>query len=302
MSVLQWAVVVSAALAATGAWPGRRIARCHTFWPVPFMTLAIALVVVDLNSLVTGQSYVPSAAPSSGLSTTSLVLGVWAGLVVGYVGWVEITAGQRGSSDGRTLMAPAVMLAIGLAMITASLDGSGSEAAIALPGICILAAGALLLAARSLPSPPNSMRFGWPVALLAGALLVREPPVVDQLVEPKRELAAVLEALQRGGARVTSVDSVARGDRDSGLPLETFRIDGNEVRIYLVAHDGDLNTEVHLSPRVPIPPSTGGVSHLHVGPHILVVCITADRQFARRLDAVVRRLRTPQPATNDSAA
>lgn len=293
MSVVQWAVVVSTALAATGAWPGRRIARCHAFWPVPFMLLAMALVVVDLTSLVTGQSY--------GLSTTSLVLGVWAGLVVGYVGWVEIAAGQRGSPDGRTLMAPALMLAIGLAMITASLEGPSSEAAIALPGLCILAAGALLMTARSLPSAPTLLRFGWPAALLLSAVLVREPPV-DPLAEPKRELAAVLQALQRGGARVTSVGSVERPHWDSGLPFEAFQIDGNEVRVYLVAHDGDLNTEVHLSPRVPIPPSTGGVSHLHVGSHILVVCVTADLRFARRLDALVRRLRVPHHPTNDSAA
>jgi uncharacterized membrane protein len=258
------------------------------------MLLGIVLAVVDLAGLVTGRSH--------GLSTASLVLGVWAGLVLSYVGWAEIAAAQRGSSDGRTLLAPAVLLALGLAMITASLERPDSRASVVLPGFCVLAAGALLMTARSLPSAPNLLRFGWPAALLLGAVLVRESPVVDPLSESKRELAAVLEALQRAGARVTSADGVKRADRDSDLPVETFQIDGNEVRVYLVAHDGDLNTEVHLSPRVSVPPSTGGVSHLHVGSHILVVCITADRQFARRLDALVRRLRVPHHATNDSAA
>lgn len=282
MSVLQWAVVVSAALAATGAWPDRRIARCHAFWPVPFMLLAIALAVLDLAGLVTGQSF--------GLSTSSLVLGVWAASVVGYVGWVEIAAGRHARSDGRTLMAPAVLLATGVAMITSSLERwPDSQATIALPGFCVVAAGALLLTARALPSAPNSLRFGWPAALLLSAAVAREP-AVDPLAESKQELAAVLGALRRDGAQVIAVHTIEAAQRAAGTPVEVFRVDGNEVRAYLLGHDDDTSPDAHLSPGVEVPPPIGGVPHLHVGKHILVVCVTADLRFARQLDRLVHDL------------
>lgn len=283
MDPVRWAVVLSAALALTGAWPTSRLARWHPYWPVPIMGLALVVGGRDVAVLL---GYMPPEIP-----VFSLVLGVWAAVVVTVVGVVEIGACRRGGADGRIHVAAALLVAGGIALLLHELRlAPADDTAGVASGVLILLAGVLLAALRLLATPAPALRVLWPTALLAGVLVLPPSEPEDPLAEARQEMGIVLAGVARMGARVVRLEEAADSPRFARGPVRAFRIDGNDVQIYLIAHDDDSSPEIHLSPRLRVPPPIGGVSHLHVGPHILVVCITTDPRFARQLDRIVRDL------------
>ena len=279
LDALRAAVALSAALAVTGAWPASRLGRWRSYWPIPIMVLALVVGGRDIAALL--------GHPSPGIPVDSLVLGVWAAVVVTVVSVVEIGACRRGGADGRTLIAAAFLVAGGIALL---LQEVGSGPAGVASGALILLAGVLLATLRLLTTPAPALRVLWPAALLAGALAQPPSEAADPLAEARQEMGIVLAGLERTGARVVPAEAPAGVPRFARGPVRTFRIDGNEVQVYLIAHDDDSSPEAHLSPRLAVPPPTGGIPHLHVGPHILVVCVTADPRFARQLDRIVHDL------------
>ncbi len=80
---------------------------------------------------------------------------------------------------------------------------------------------------------------------------------VDMLAEARLEMCIVLAGLQRTGAQVLPVTDGAGAARFARGPVRTFRIDGNDVQIYLIAHDDDSSPEAHLSPRLAVPRRSG---------------------------------------------
>lgn len=198
------------------------------------------------------------------LPVPSAVLGIWTALVADIVGLAEIRESRRGGNDSRAFAAAALLVAVGIAL--------------------------LLTALRTAAKPAPVLRVLWPVALLAGAFAHRPPPITDPLAEARQEMQIVLSGLERTGARVLPVEAPAGAHRLAPAPVRMFRIEGNDVQVYLIAHNDDSGPEAHLSPRVDVPPPIRGVPHLHVGPHILVLCVTADPFFARQLDRLVHGL------------
>lgn len=277
------ATAMSAALAATGAWRGSRVARWQAFWPVPLMAFAIGLAARDLALMLEPRG--------SELPFSSLALGVWAGVVVTLAGANEIAVIRRGGPDGRRLIAAALLVASGSALLLYHAETSSRSDAIGIAsGLLILLSGVLLVMLRSMARPSPALHLLWPAALLAGALAHRLPGGTDGLAEAGREMDVVLVEMRRVGARVVPAEAPAGVPRFVRGPVRTFWIDGNEVQVYLIAHDDDASPEAHLSPRAAVPPPIGGVPHLHVGPHILVLCLTADSRFARQLDRIVQDL------------
>ena len=206
---------------------------------------------------------------------------------------MEVSAGRRGGPAGRRLIAAALLVASGatLLLYQTSALSSPNPAGVA-SGILILVAGVLLAVARSGARTVPALHLLWPAAMLAGALTYQCPPP-DALVDARRELSLVLTALVREGAKVIEVKMPPGAPHFVRGPVRTFSVDRNEVQVYLVAHDDDLRPEAHLFPRAQVPPPIEGVSHLHSGPHILVVCITADPGFVRQLDRIVHDLGGP---------
>ena len=280
---LRAAVALSAALAVTGAWPASRLARWRSYWPVPIMTLAVMIGVRDVAALL--------GHPALGIPVYSLVLGVWAAVVVTVVGVVEIGACRRGGADERLLVAAALLIAGGIALLLPEVRSATADETVGVvSGVLILLAGVLLATLRLLATPAPALRVLWPAALLAGALAQPPSEAADPLAEAQQEMGIVLAGLERAGARVVAVETPAGVPRFARGPVRTFRIDGNEVQVYLIAHDDDSSPEAHLSPRLALPPAIGSVPHLHVGPHIIVVCVTTDPGFARQLDRIVHDL------------
>jgi hypothetical protein len=274
------ATTLSAALALTGAWPEARWSHLRCFWPVPLMALATFMGLLDLGALV-GQV-------QSRLPATQLVLGIWAMAVVDFVGALEIRAASRGRSDWQALMAPAVLISVGLALLLEAFRPENDSPEFA-PGVFVLLAGLLLLALRSSTSPPRLLRYSWPLALLLG-IVAWPPSPVNPYAEAGQELELLLTRLRQSGASVVRVEAIQSTVRQPRTPVEEFRVDGNQVTVYLVGHDEHGAPDPHLSPRVAAPPSVAGVPHLHTGPHIIVVCITADPRFASQLDKLVQEL------------
>ena len=288
LDALRAAVALSAALALTGAWPASRLARWHSYWPVPIMALAVMVVGRDVAALLDH--------PPPGISVYSLALGVWAAVLAIGVSVVEIGACRRGGADGRMLVAAALLVASGIALLLQEVGSAPTDhtAGVA-SGVLILLAGVLLATLRSLATPAPALRVLWPAALLAGALAQPPSAAADPLAEARQEMGIVIDGLERAGARVEAVEAPASVPRFARGPVRTFRIDGNEVQVYLIAHDDDSSPELHLSPHLAVPPLIGGIPHLHVGPHIVVVCVTADPRFARQLDRIVHDLGDHRP-------
>lgn len=275
--------MLSAALAATGAWRGSRVAKWQAYWPVPLMAFAIALAARDLGLMF-----------GSGLSDfplSSLLLGIWAGLIVTLVGAIEIWTCRRGGSDGQRLVAATALIASGSTLLLYSAGSPAENRAPTLAsGLLILLSGVLLATLRSMARPAPLLNLLWAGALMAGALVHRPAHPPDTLAEAGYEMELVLSALRRAGARVVPTEAPAGITSFARGSVRTFRVDGNDVQIYLIAHDQDATPDVHLSPRAVVPPPIQGIPHLHAGPHILVLCITADPRFARQLARIVHHL------------
>ncbi|MEO7985820.1 MAG: hypothetical protein ABI766_04750 [Gemmatimonadales bacterium] len=283
MDLLRWAAVLSAALAAAGAWPAAGVGRWRAYWPAPFMVAATAIGASVLVSLLGG-------APTD-LPLSALMLGIWAAAVVDVVGLIEIRFSRRGGTEGQGLAAPALLLAGGIVLLLREVASAPATAAGVASGVLVLCAGILLTALRvSMGLPRPALRVLWPAALLAGAVVTPRPVPVDMLAEARQEMDIVLAGLRRGGARILPARDVDGSARFARGPVRAFLIDGNDVQIYLIPHDDDSSPEAHLSPRLAVPPPIGGVPHLHIGPHILVVCITNDPGFVRLLDSLVHDL------------
>lgn len=286
MGLLQLAVIAAGILALAGAVAARWVQRAHAYWPVPLMAFALFVGARDLAALLVPQH--------ASLPTPSLVLGVWAALIVNLVGWMEVGAARRGSAGARALMAPALLVATGFTLLAAAAR-TGSDGNLLGPaaGLSLVLAGAVLAAVRVLPTPALALRALWPAALLLGAVsgLYRRP-LRDPLAEARRELAIVLTSWQREGREVVQVAPPLTPGFHAAQ-TEGFRVDGNDVRVYLIAHDDRSSPEAPRLPQLGIPPPTRGVPHLHVGPHLAVVCVTSDLRFAQRLDALVRELSGP---------
>ncbi|MEO6057947.1 MAG: hypothetical protein ABIQ49_14030 [Gemmatimonadales bacterium] len=283
MDLLRWAVVLSATLAVAGAWSAAGAGGWSAYWPAPFMVAATAIGARDLGSLLGG-------APTD-LPVSALMLGIWAAAVVDVVGLVEIRFWRRGGTEGQGLAAPALLLAGGIVLLLREVASAPATAAGVASGILVLCAGILLTALRASIGPPApGLRLLWPAAWLAGALVAPNAAPVDPLAEARQEMDFVLAGLRGGGARILRAGDADGSARFARGTVRAFLIDGNDVQIYLIPHDDDSSPEAHLSPRLAVPPPIGGVPHLHVGPHILVVCITADPRFARQLDKLVHDL------------
>jgi hypothetical protein len=285
MGLLRLLVVLSAVLALTGAVPAIRRRRWHAFWPAPIMAFAIAVGLRDLIALMGG--------PSVGLSTSSLVLGVWAGVVAVIAGAMEMAVGWRGAVPERAFVAPALLVAGGIALCAPLLamreDGSLQLAGV-LSGLLIIASGALLAAGRLWPTHQGIVRYAWPVALGLGAVSGIAParPLPDRFAEAKAEIASLEAAWHQRGLRVARTDSGALG---GGIALIVrYRVEASDVYVYVIAHDTLSMPDWHLEPRLALPPSSHGVPHLHRSSHLLVVCITTDWRFAQQLDELVRAL------------
>ena len=285
MGLLQLAAIAAGILALAGAGRPRWVRRAHAYWPVPLMAFALFVGARDLAALLVPQH--------ASLATPSLVLGVWAALVVNLVGWIEIGAARRGSTGPRALMGPALLVATGFTLLVdAARTGSDGRPLGLAAGLAVVLAGAVLATARMLPSPALALRVLWPAALLLAAVsgIDRCPPR-DPLAEARRELAIVLTSWRREGREVVQV-ALPPTSGIRAAQTEGFRVDGNDVRVYLIAHDDRSSPEAHRLPQLGIPPPTR-VPHLHVGPHLAVVCVTSDLRFAQRLDALVRGLSGP---------
>lgn len=277
------ATTLSAALALTGAWPEARWSHLRCFWPVPLMAVVTFMGLLDLGALV-GQ--VPSRLPA-----TQLALGIWAMAVVDFAGALEIRAARRGRSDWQALISPACLISVGLALLLSTLRPEAHSPGVA-SGVFVLSAGVLLLALRSSASPPRLLRYLWPAALVLGTVVGPASPV-NPYGQGRAELELLLTRLRQSGASVVRVEAIQSTVRQPRTPVEEFRVDSNQVTVYLIGHDEHGGPDPHLSPRVAAPPSTAGVPHLHTGPHIIVVCVSADPRFARRLDKLVQELNGP---------
>lgn len=278
----RWAIASSAAFAALAGWPAARRGRWHAYWPVPVIAFALVVGGSDLLALLGWRP--------TDLTAPSLALGVWAAAVVTIAGVLEIDFCRRGAQDGRAFAAAALILAGGIAAMLHAAGSPPTGVATLIPGALVMVAGAGLAALRSLPAPAPALHFLWPAALLAGVFVTPVPVPRDPLAEARQEMEIVLAALRRAGTQVSPGTQTGGSSRFTPGPVHTFRADGNDVQIYLIAHDDDSGPEAHLSSRLAVPPPIGGVPHLHVGPHILVVCITPDPRFARQLDRLVHDL------------
>jgi hypothetical protein len=244
------------------------------------MALATFMGLLDLRALV-GQVQSP-------LPGTQLVLGIWAMAVVDFVGALEIRTTRRGRSEWQALMAPAVLISVGLGLLLSTLRPENHSPGVA-SGVLVLLAGVLFLALRSSASPPRLLGYLWPAALMLGTV-ARPASPVNPYVQARSELEILLTRLRQTGARVIRMEMVQSKERPPRTPVEEFWVDGNQVTVYLIGHDELGGPDPHLSPRVAAPPSTAGVPHLHTGPHIIVVCVTAEPRFATRLDKLVQEL------------
>ena len=276
-NLLRAVTVMSAALAASGAWRRSPVAKWQIYWPVPLMAFALVLAARDLV-LMHGPT-------EADLPFSSLALGVWAGLLVTVAGAIEIRSSRRRGAEGQRLVAASLLVAVGGTLLVSQNDATGVAS-----GLLTLLSGVLLAMVRSTARPGPALQLFWPIALLGGALTYRSPARPDALAEAAREMGIVLTQLRRAGARVVPMKAQASVPRFARGAVRSFRINGNEVQVYLVGHDDDASVEAHLFPRVWAPPTVGGVPHLHVGPHILVSCVTADPRFARQLDSIVQHL------------
>ncbi len=297
MGLLRLLVMVSATLALTGAVPALRRRRWYAFWPVPIMAFAIRVGLGDLISLMSG--------PSVGLSTPSLVLGVWAAAVTVIAGAMEIAVCWREHLPERAFVAPALLVAGGVticAPLLAAREGASLQLAGVLSGLLIVAAGALLAAGRLWPLHQGFVRFAWPVALGLGAVSGIAParPHPDPFAAAKADIATLEAAWRERGLRVARTDSGALG---WGIALMMrYRVEASDVYVYLIAHDTIVTPDVHLDPRLVVPPPSHGVPHLHRSSHLMVVCITPDWRFAQQLDELVRALARPEPPSEHPIA
>lgn len=285
MELLRLLVVLSAAMALTGVVPALRRRRWYAFWPAPIMAFAIAVGFGDVIALMGGTSV--------GLSTPSLVLGVWATVVVVVAGVMEISVSSRQDLPERAFVAPALLLAAGVtvgAPLLAAQERGSLQLASVLAGLFIIAAGALLAAGRLWPIHQRIMRYAWPVALGLGAVSgrgpARRPP--DPFAEANAEIASLEATWQQRGFRVARTDSAALGWGIASMMR--YRVETSDVYVYVIAHDTISVPDVHVEPRLVVPPPSHGMPHLHRGPHILVVCVTNDWRFAQQLDELVRAL------------
>lgn len=142
MDLFRFAVVLSALLALAGQWaPARlgpvRLRAVRSYWPVPLMGFGAVLIIQDATSLLLPAGDRPE--------TASLVLGVWTGLVVNLTGWIEIRVLRRGMGGAQALVAPALLVASGFALLA---HAAKSEPAVTpaafTAGLLVLLAGALL--------------------------------------------------------------------------------------------------------------------------------------------------------------
>ena len=163
------------------------------------MLFAAALAARDL-AVLAGRG--PIRVPASQLG-----LGIWAGLTAILAGAMEMSASRRGGPSGRRLIAAALMVASGAALLLyqTSAHSSPHPAGI-VSGMLILIAGVLLAVLRSVERPVPALHLLWPAAMLAGALAYRSPSP-DALTDARRELSMVLAALQREGANVIAVNT-----------------------------------------------------------------------------------------------
>lgn len=282
MGLLQLSVILSAALALAGEWTGERARRWLAWWPLPIMAFAVWLGAADLFALVTGQP--------AGLPAASLMDGILAALAANFAGWMEIAAG-RGRVGGRPLLAPALLIAAGCAMLLAAADWEPGArvASISLASaVLTVLAGVVMLGARVHPGLGSWVWRLWPIPLLLAVVVDRTPPA-DPLAEARRELATIIARLERDGWQVERIEA-PRGAGSPGGLTEAFRVNGNEVDVYLLAHPADSAADAHLPPGLVVPPPSHGVPHLHASRHLVVVCLTTDWRLAQRLDALVRAL------------
>lgn len=286
MGLLSLLVLLSALVALTGGIPATRNHRWHALWPVPIMALAIGVGLRDLAGLL-GFANV-------GLPPRLLVLGVWAAVVVCLSGAAEIRAGWRDDSGGGAFVAPAVLIAGGLALLARSLgdlrNGGPPEPAAFLAALLVLTTGALLAVERLWPVHRGLVHTAWSIALVLGAVLGSLPPrrERDPFIEARQEIQGLEVAWRQLGLRVERTDSTTF----SGTAREVarYRVGVNDVYIYFIGHDTSSTGDVHLLPRFVVPPPTHGIPHLHRAPHILVLCVTSDWRFAAQLEEIVDAL------------
>lgn len=280
MGLLQLSVVLSAALALASEWAGERARRWLAWWPIPLMAFGAWLGVTDLVALVTGYR--------TGMTAASVMLGVLAALTINFAGWMEIVAGRGRATEGRLLLAPALIIAAGCAMLLPAPGWEPGASISFASAVLTVLAGVVMLGARVHSGPGSWVWRLWPVALLVAVVVDRAPPA-DPLAEAHRELATITARLERDGWQVERIETPHAAGSPGG-PTEAFRVNGNEVRVYLLADAPGSAAEVHLPPGLIVPPPSHGVPHLHASRHLVVVCLTTDWRFAQRLDALVREL------------
>lgn len=286
------ALVLAGAIALTSLVPPLHRRRWHAWWPLPVMALGTMIGAGDLAALAGFRQTL--------LSVSDLLLGVWASGVVAAVGMVEIAVGRRGYADGRAFVAPCLLVAGGIAVFAQATKAESLPGPL-LSGLLLVLAGIGLAAARLWPTDTARWQRSWAVTLVLAAA----PALVPSRLGPapfalaENEVTMLVATWEKVGMQVVSLDSVVSRWPTTIVRVERYRVDGTDVRVYLIAHQTTAEARVHqLWPQVEAPTPSAGAPHVHYGLHILVVCVTDDPQFARRLDALVHQAQdsTRQPA------
>lgn len=250
------------------------------------MLLGVWLGATDLTALAVRP---PGSAPPS-----VLALGVAAALFVLVAGWTDVAVGSGRVSDWRTLLAPAILGAAGLAgVIAPAWTGVDMGAGNTLRGILLIVAGVVLGLSRELEAPPRFYRFAWPT-LLAIATAVNGGPSPDPLAEARAEERGVLAGLREAGLDAVPI-LPSRRFATEGIPVDTYRVEGDTLQFFLLARGTEAGPATRLLRRLSVPPPSHGVPHVHVGPHLVVVCRPGDWRLAAQVERLIRGLAGAAP-------